>query len=188
MKSFVRKCLIALSLLPAVAYAQEVFNLNQNGICSYTGVPHPSAVYGFASSSEADGMIRSIMSHVGLKKNFIVQSSDVSNAAALIRGDNRYILYNKRFISKLNQNTNSKWASMSVLAHEIGHHLNGHTLDDIGSRPRTELEADEFSGFVLGKMGASLSEAQLAMRHIGSERASTTHPAKSDRLYAIKRG
>ena len=73
------------------------------------------------------------------------------------------------------------------LAHEIGHHLNGHTLDDIGSRPKTELEADEFSGFVWERW-EPLSEAQLAMRHIGSERASTTHPAKSDRLYAIKRG
>jgi hypothetical protein len=52
----------------------------------------------------------------------------------------------------------------------------------------TELEADEFSGFVLQKLGASLEEAQAAMSLIGSEKASRTHPAKSDRLSSIAMG
>lgn len=180
--------LTSVCLVPAIAYAQEVFHLDDDHVCSYSGVPNPSAVYAFASSTEANHIISNIMSHVGLKKNFVVRASGVSNAAATIRGENRYILYNERFISWLNNQTNSTWASTSVLAHEIGHHLNGHTLDGLGSRPKIELEADEFSGFVLGKMGASLSEAQLAMRKIGNESASKTHPAKADRLRAIQKG
>ena len=34
-----------------------------------------------------------------------------------------------------------------------------HTLERGGSRPEIELEADEFSGFVLRKMGATLPQA-----------------------------
>jgi hypothetical protein len=37
-------------------------------------------------------------------------------------------------------------------------------------------------------MGASLNEALAAMQQIASERASTTHPAKSNRLTAITQG
>ena len=52
----------------------------------------------------------------------------------------------------------------------------------------TELEADEFSGFVLRKMGASLTEAQAAMQTLGNIRATSTHPAKDDRLLSIAEG
>ena len=54
--------------------------------------------------------------------------------------------------------------------------------------PSIELEADEFSGFALRKMGASLSEAQVAMRIIAGARATRTHPARTDRLMAIATG
>ena len=38
---------------------------------------------------------------------------------------------------------------MTLLAHEVGHHLNGHTIHRGGSTPELELEADEFAGFIL---------------------------------------
>jgi hypothetical protein len=37
-------------------------------------------------------------------------------------------------------------------------------------------------------MGASLSEAQLAMRIVANAKATRTHPARSDRLLAIANG
>jgi hypothetical protein len=77
---------------------------------------------------------------------------------------------------------------MSILAHEVGHHLNGHTLLGTGSTPNLELEADEFSGFVMRKLGASLAEAQAAIKLIGSERASKTHPGRAQRLASILHG
>lgn len=70
----------------------------------------------------------------------------------------------------------------------IGHHLNGHTLSRQGSNHADELEADEFSGFVLRKMGASLEEAQAAMKVLSDERSSATHPGRSYRLAAISKG
>jgi hypothetical protein len=100
----------------------------------------------------------------------------------------RYILHNPSFIAAMDKAAGTPWASVAVLAHEIGHHLNGHTLDGKGSLPAIELEADEFSGFALRQMGASLSEAQLAMRIVANAKATRTHPARSDRLLAIAIG
>jgi len=85
-------------------------------------------------------------------------------------------------------NTNSTWAPISIMAHEVGHHLNGHTLDNRGSRPRIELEADYYSGFILQRLGASFDDARTAMDRLGSPSATTTHPAKHDRLASIASG
>lgn len=84
--------------------------------------------------------------------------------------------------------TGTSWAAISILAHEVGHHLNGHTLEATGSRPPSELEADKFSGFVLQKLGSNLGNATAAMKAFGSEQGSTTHPAKAERLAAITAG
>jgi hypothetical protein len=97
-------------------------------------------------------------------------------------------LYNPNFINQLDRASGNRWASISVLAHEVGHHLEGHTETGQGSNPTIELEADEFSGYALRKMGASLSDAQSAMQLIASQRASSTHPGKHNRLEAIEDG
>jgi hypothetical protein len=88
----------------------------------------------------------------------------------------------------VDNSTKTDWASISILAHEIGHHLNGHTLDNLGSRPDKELEADDFSGFVMFKLGASLQDAQKAISTLVSEEGSSTHPGKFARLTAIQKG
>jgi hypothetical protein len=136
----------------------------------------------------AEQIIQEIIDVVGLTPNFEIKAARVPNAAAVIYGGKRYILYNPDFFTNLIRTTGNKWAAVSVLAHEIGHHLDGHTLSQIGSKPETELEADQFSGFVLRKMGASLSDAQIAMKTAGNERANSTHPGQYDRLTAIADG
>lgn len=143
-----------------------------------------------ASETPADAraMIQQIIDVVGLTPNFEVMAARVPNAAAVIYGGKRYILYNPSFFESLTRATGSKWAAISVLAHEIGHHLDGHTLSQIGSQPQSELEADEFSGFVLRKMGATLTDAQAAMKTAAQQRATDTHPGQYDRLLAIADG
>ena len=148
----------------------------------------PSLRSNFASTSEARYYAQEIIDVVGLKPNFEVQAAQVDNAAAVTYAGKRYVLYNPNFINALVQKTGNKWAAISVLAHEIGHHLNGHTVGGTGSQPAIELEADEFSGFVLRRMGASLADAQAAMRVLASQTASSTHPAQYDRLTSIERG
>ncbi|HYE54691.1 MAG TPA: hypothetical protein VD996_07605 [Chitinophagaceae bacterium] len=152
-----------------------------------TTLSSPAAVP--ASPQDAKEIIQEILDAVGVKAKFEVRAAKIPNAAAAISKGKRYILYNPAFIAAIDKATGSnRWGPISILAHEIGHHLNGHTLLGTGSKPSIELEADEFSGFVLRKMGASLEDAQLAMRLIASRRASTTHPARHDRLVAIAAG
>lgn len=142
----------------------------------------------FASQSEGRQIAQQIIDIVGLKPSFEVLAANVPNAAAVVYGGKRYVLYSPKFIDDLTRATGTKWAAVSVLAHEIGHHLNGHTISAGGSQPSLELEADEFSGFVLRKMGASLEQAQVAMKLAAQQRASKTHPGQYDRLTAIQRG
>lgn len=163
-------------LLSASLFSQEPY---------YSG---PASASQAAPADNAKDIIQQIIDVVGLTPNFEVMAARVDNAAAVIYGGKRYILYNPSFFTSLIQSTGTKWAAVSVLAHEIGHHLDGHTLAQIGSEPQSELEADEFSGFVLRKMGASLDEAQVAMKTAASQRASSTHPGQYDRLIAIANG
>lgn len=142
----------------------------------------------FASEKEAKEMIDLIVNVVGLKSNFEIKSGRVDNAAAVIYNGKRYILYNPIFISQVKDATRTDWSGLSIVAHEVGHHLNGHTLLGSGSTPAIELEADEFSGFVLRRLGATLQESQLAMRVISGEKGSPTHPGRSKRLAAIQSG
>ena len=50
------------------------------------------------------------------------------------------------------------------------------------------MEADYSSGFYLAKMGATLEDAQSAIQTLKYEKATSTHPAKADRLIAIEKG
>lgn len=149
-------------------------------------IPQPTPEVSY--SDGAQEVIQLILETIGLQATFEVRKANVQNAAAVVYQGKRYILYNPSFIAAMNKAAGTPWAAIAVMAHEIGHHLNGHTLDGKGSLPEIELEADEFSGFVLRKMGASLSEAQLAMRIIAHARATKTHPARNERLMAIAEG
>lgn len=146
-------------------------------------------VSSFASVNEARTIIDEIINVMNLKVNFEVREANVPNAGAVFYNKKRYILYNPAFIRQIDRAAGTDWASISILAHEIGHHVKGHVFSSNGgSSHQNELEADEFSGLVLKRMGASLEQAQLAMRMISGNRASATHPGKSDRLDAIAKG
>ena len=142
-----------------------------------------------SSTTPKRDVLREITDVVGLKPRFELQAtSAVQNAAAVVYSGKRFLLYNPDFVAAVNRAGRSDWAGISILAHEMGHHLNGHTLKPGGSNPTDELEADEFSGFVLRKMGASLAEAQAGMAVVSDEEASPTHPGRSTRLKAINDG
>jgi len=142
----------------------------------------------FRRSSSASSVVKEILDEAGLAPNFIVRPADVPSAAASARNGQRYIEYNPSFVSQLINGDETNWPVYSVMAHEIGHHLQGHTLQPGGSRPDIELEADEYSGFILAKLGASLDDAQKAMKKFGSDTSSGLHPTKNNRLIAIQQG
>lgn len=180
--------LLAFCLPPLTLPAQYELEVNLDNSCSYYGESITDQIYSFTSSQEAEEIVANILEVVGLKPNFEIKAGNVPNALATIQDGKRLILYSQNFILKMNSTTGTDWAGISILAHEIGHHLNGHTISGSGSRPSLELEADEWSGFVLAKMGATLEEAQKAITTASSDRGSQTHPPKSARLEAIAVG
>lgn len=180
--------MMVLPASPALAQILGEFDLDGES-CDYFGYDHvPEKVHTFASSREAEDTINMICKAVSLSPNFGIRAAGVPNAAAVIRGDKRYILYSRTFMHDMEQKVGNRWAPISIMAHEVGHHLDGHTLESGGSRPEIELRADRFSGGVLHKMRASLSDAQAAMKALGSDHGSATHPAKHQRLEAIALG
>jgi len=64
-------------------------------------------------------------------------------------GPNRIIIYNQSFMSKIANNTGTDWAGISILAHEIGHHLMQHTLGVGGGRSDQELAADQITSRII---------------------------------------
>lgn len=175
--------IIVIAFIANNSSAQKSGNITPSQIASW--ITKPSS---FTTVSDAKTMIAEIIDVIGLKPNFEVMAARIDNAAAVVYNQKRYILYNPDFINRLDAAAGNKWASVSILAHEIGHHLNGHMMQNIGSQPEKELEADEFSGFVLRRMGATLAQAQGALKLAANYKTSVTHPGKTDRLTTIASG
>tara|TARA_R110001632_G_scaffold105839_2_gene215441 strand:+ start:9319 stop:10743 length:1425 start_codon:yes stop_codon:yes gene_type:complete len=154
----------------------------------------------FITDKEAENALGRILSVIGGSKNFTLQTcDDINNALAVTYNGNRYILYDKKFMQLITQYTNN-WSNMFILAHEVGHHINGHTRDvalgavlndsSLQEQRQEELEADKFAGFVLAKLGASLNQTIAAIDLISSNSDDrySTHPNKNKRIEAIKEG
>ena len=169
------------------------------GLASLIGAGSASAQeFGFRSLGAAEDAVARIMEASGLRADFELVVEEGSRAAANIDWPcgypgpgpctgRRYIVYDPWFLQDIEQNTDM-WGPISVMAHEVGHHLQGHTVFGEGSNPPIEIDADFFSGFVLQRLGASLESAQAVMRLYGSERGSSTHPPRRARLQAIEMG
>ena len=155
----------------------------------------------FTTDAEAERGLDRILSVIGASKRFVLQPCDnINNAVAASYKGIRYIFYDRDFMSSLNSGDN--WQNLFILAHEVGHHINGHSLDlvlyaaevvepkSLANKRKQELEADEFAGFIIAKLGGSLSEANQVIQRISSSKDDTysTHPARSKRLKAVSKG
>jgi hypothetical protein len=188
MKTFVLLllgCLVALH--PALAQPNA-----PTFVCNYIGAPvadiqcQPTTGI---SNAHAEQVLEKILKPIGLTRNFgVLECANTRNCFATVIRGQRLIIYDGAFMNRIERMTNTDWSAVSIMAHEIGHHLQGHTIDGLGGRPQKELEADRFSGFVLHQLGASLNESLTAILLLGSDRSSATHPAKFDRVEAIKKG
>lgn len=145
--------------------------------------------YTVDSKKEAEETVTKIVSYTGLTQNFqVVENQNIKNAQAYIRKGKRYIEYNPKFMLRVKDRTKSDWGAISVLAHEIGHHLSGHTLIKRKRLPQEEIDADRFSGFILNQMGATLEEAKLSIANVNLNSDPEKYPPKTERLIAITLG
>jgi hypothetical protein len=156
--------------------------------CGYI-IPPRSLTTKFQSVYEAKEIVNHMLDTIKWKENFnLREQNGIQNAYATIMGGRRWIVYDNNFLEDIDEYAKTKWASLSIMAHEMGHHYYNHVVSGQGSTIPSEIEADAFSGYMMNRMGATLDQALAAMRAVGSDRASNTHPAKSDRLAAITRG
>ena len=83
----------------------------------------------FSTNTAAENALNRILNTIGASKNFVLSPCDkINNAVATAYKGTRYILYDKEFMNLINRNTND-WSNLFVLAHEVGHHINGHSID-----------------------------------------------------------
>lgn len=165
-----------------IIYGKNYFgnSVNESEICK---------MLGFTSRPEASRAVENIVRRSGLKQNFyVMECPSIDNCFAATRNGERLIVYDPGFMRKINDITRTDWAALSILAHEIGHHLQGHTIKQGGSDHEKELEADEFSGFVMYQMGATLRQAQSAIFKLTSDYPTSTHPVRTKRLKSIEKG
>lgn len=174
-------CILLLLLTSVTAWAQP----NEADTTVVDSLSEDFLTY--RADREAKEAVYMIVRYSGLTPNFVLKQEDVKSAVAYIKGKKRYIGYNPSFIARVRNTANTDWAAVSVLAHEIGHHLLGHTLTTKHS-PGDELAADRYSGFILYLMGASLEESKAAMEVAGSKTGTKKHPPKTSRLQAIANG
>ena len=140
-------------------------------------------------SSEAEAIVEEIMGLIDLKNNFVLKAGNIANACATSVGDRRFILYNPDFLKTFDATPQQRWAAYFVLAHEIGHHLNGDRFEtkDPQKRRQMELEADLFATGTLCRFGARLEEVLLALDSFAQAEASEMHPGREDRKAACKK-
>lgn len=157
--------------------------------CGFKIPPKPLFKTKFQSVYEATNIVKSMLDSIQWKENFSIREQNgINNAYATIINRTRWIVYDNDFLENLDSYAATKWASISVLAHEMGHHYYNHVVSGKGSTVPTELEADFFTGYAMARYGSTLQQAVAAMQAIGTDKASSTHPAKKDRVNAITKG
>ena len=178
-----------------IVYLSTTYLLGQvelriNNACNYTTGQKDTLINIFEASKEAESIVNTIVSKIGLVPNFTLKGANVSNALATTQGKQRYILYSTTFLVNFEKEAKTKWAVYSVLAHEIAHHYNNDDLDETDNnvRKQFELKADLFAGSILRKLGATLEQAQAGINTFSLESESITHPKKNARLEAVASG
>lgn len=163
--------------------------LGFKSICGLTGNSIHHAHNIKPPRKEAAKALEWMTEQAGVSNNFRLVAGDFSKktiAFATVYDNQRYIVYDikENFLSPKNT---LYWRSLGVLAHELGHHLAGHTFVHNQSSHDRELEADKYAGFILAKLGADLDQA-IRWTDILNKQGSSTHPPRAKRTLAARKG
>ena len=114
-------------------------------------------------------------------------AKDENNCFATVgQGGIRMLVTDVDFLQEVNDESGTKWGAISVIAHEVGHHIAG--FNHHPNQPDNELDADYWSGYTLQKLGASVNASTKAIMRFGTEQDTETHPNKYSRASIIKKG
>lgn len=149
---------------------------------------------GQTANSINNNIVKLICEEIGIAPNFIyVNCPNIANAGAIIneyKNNARYIVFDNLYYTSLYKNNN--YSSLFIIAHEIGHHLNGHTIpkdfENVNEVQKQELEADYFAGYILFKLGAKENDIITTINKFTEPTSNySTHPKNTLRIkYALK--
>ena len=157
------------------------------GLTKYNFRTDSSSRISFSDQSQAEAfgfqILRLSFANGNIKFE-VDNTGKVKNAEASIISDARYVVYNNNFMNFAEAQTSDQWAAVSILAHEVGHHILGHKK----STKPNELEADEQSGWYMFGLGTTEKQATSAIDKFVSIEGDATHPGRSERRAAVLRG
>lgn len=154
----------------------------------------------FVSETEVDKLVSEMLSRFGARNRYIIISCpQVDNCQATLYKGRPYILFNPEFlqsVKRLNFSSSNlpslkerDWAALTILAHELGHHINNHLINPLpdATARDMELEADETAGFIIYMMGGEVKDMLPAFLR-SPEQGSYTHPPRRSRIEALEKG
>lgn len=159
--------------------------------CSFYGEQESSEIYvRDCKNSKTLSIIDEILSTASLQRNFKIYEANIGNAVATRYKNERLIIVDPGFLQSIENTTKDKYTTYLIIAHEIGHHLNAHTEQSKNPSPWwDELEADQFAGAVLQKLGITPITINKVTNLIAPEFSnSKTHPEWQARMKAAING
>lgn len=192
---------ISLTLMVNGVNAQQKVikvNGNSNAFCGFNlsnkfDFISPSKSYTVREAAPGDksgiyDVVEGIKKAIGVSTPFqVFITANEDNAFATIgEGGTRIILADQMFLVDVNKNSGTTWSAVSILAHEIGHHIAGFTRRP--TKPEAELDADYWSGYALQKLGSSRIAATKSIMTYGTENDTPSHPSKYRRAKVIEAG
>jgi hypothetical protein len=196
-----KKIILSLLLLNAFYLnAQNKKGTSFNGSSADDVVCPPSA--NLMSSKDVENLITQMLDKVGLKNRYIIKScTQVENCQATVQDGKPYILYNPQFLNRVKSlnftsadlptSDTKDWETLTILAHELGHHINYHLTNPLPDATQRDMEkeADETAGFLIYLLNGSLAQAQKVYYNENiSVEGSFLYPPRSERLAAVAKG
>ncbi len=162
-----------------------------NIICSFKSYKFNGVIKLVEPKPEALRAVELLTDIAGIENDIEVFGAEIDPSAtfiafATLREGKKIIVYDAAKMFVYGQNTIT-FQSLSIMAHEVGHHLGSHTIRKMRPRHEQELEADKVSGAQLRILNATKKQA-LSYHSLVSVEATENHPGKEKRMNAILEG
>lgn len=131
-----------------------------------------------------------IIISVGIKKEILCYEASIDNAMATIYNGQLVIIYDPIFLQKIEKISNYQGGSKLVLAHEIGHLLNLHSISSSSASAWwDELDADYFAGSIAHKQNIPIETIfKFAEIYPAINSNESTHPHRDSRIKTMING
>ena len=198
---FFRIASLAVALIvSSVIYSQVV---RRSTVCNLAGPADRDPLLN--DSGDPDDLAQSSISRVraflSIPENTYIVRSDRGwkNFGSDLMDGKWYIVYDPDYVADLRRKTKTEWAIIAAAAHEIAHHVLGHTKEPLDPRlpeeeklkiqVEREREADRFAGATVAKMQGprgSRDEALALIPELPDDVPG--YPPRIERLTAARAG